>query len=222
MRAFVLSQPIAPRGGGPSVRARGGPREFRSLQWVRERVFRERGVNPMPEPHTQDKLRRRERVRLDRGRVQPVRHGPACGGCRLPARPGASAGTRLAPGRDRRRPRAAWIESARSLLRAAGWRVALYILRSRTFGRNDAAVGACGPGAQQPVPHRIRFDGTWSSTARLYAGGRPRLSTATGRRGCTAWQTGWTTPNSRRCCMLWTSADRQAGARDAIRRASMR
>ena len=50
---------------------------------------------------------------------------PACGGCCLPARPGASAGKR-------------WIESARGLLRDAGWRAALFILRSRAFGRNDA------------------------------------------------------------------------------------
>jgi hypothetical protein len=38
----------------------------------------------MPEPHTQD-------VRPDRERVQPVRHGPACGRCCLPARPLARA-----------------------------------------------------------------------------------------------------------------------------------
>jgi hypothetical protein len=36
----------------------------------------------------------------------------------------------------------AYLESARVLLRAAGWRAALYILRSRTFGRNDARLRA--------------------------------------------------------------------------------
>ena len=94
----------------------------------------------MPEPQTRTTNCTRARVRPDRGRVQPVRHGPACGGCCLPARPSAGAGTRLAPGRDRRRPRAAG-SSARFATRRWPSRRALHSEEPHLRQQRCAAVG---------------------------------------------------------------------------------